>query len=84
MKFIIAAATAALLTSGAAMAQSNSPVQKPDGTGTTGASVTTPARPTGRDAGIVQVQATTTTTPGTASEPKPEGQPTTKGTDLGK
>lgn len=85
-KLLLAAATSALLFSGAAMAQTGPTApngQSIYGTGTTGASATTPAKPQGRDAGIVQTQAPTTV-PESQNKPTSTGQDSNQGSDLGK
>jgi hypothetical protein len=84
MKFILAA-TAALMMSGSAMAQTaNSPVQKPDGTGTTGAAFTQPETSgTNKPNSPVQKVDAPSTVPNNQDLPTSTGQDTKKGTNLG-
>jgi hypothetical protein len=85
MKFILAAATATLIMTGSAMAQNtNSPVQQPDGTGTTGAALTQPdTSGTNKPNSPLQKVDAPTTVPNNQDLPTSTGQDAKKGTNLG-
>jgi opacity protein-like surface antigen len=85
MKFFLAATTATVMMAGAAMAQNtNSPVQQPNGTGTTGAALTQPdISGTNKPNSPVQKVDAPSTVPNNQDLPTSTGQDTKKGTNLG-